>query len=298
LCVWQRTPLHPLLPADLRRIEADVVHLHSPSPSIEAALLLGAPKRGRLVVTLHNGLPRTTRLQRALGGVETRLLRRVLGRAAGVIAPHPAFADHLLEDAGQVRERLHNVPPGVDHERFRASGETRDGRCIVFAGHLRPEKGLHVLVEAMTRLPDLRLEVLAAVSYESAYYARVRKRAESVLGRRVRFRLNPTQADLARAYNRAGCVVVPSLGLESWNLVMLEAAATGAACVRSDLSGLAWADFAVVAPAGDAAALAEAIERAIGNRDELGCWAERRADEYSWDRTCRETLAVYAAAGA
>ena len=296
--VWQRTPVHPLLPKDLRNIEADIVHLHSHSPTLEAALLIAQPKAPRLVVTVHNDLPQTTRLFRALGGLEHNILARVLRRADAVIMPHEAFAADVgrrfrLEPGNS---RLRIVPPGVDHTRFRDLGLERDSDTVLFVGHVRPEKGLHVLVEAMAHLPPRRLEVVAAVSYESKYYEGVKRLAASLLGERAVFRENLTPDQLAQAYNRAGVVVAPSLGLESWNLVLLEAAATGAACVRTDLPGLRWADFAVEAPAGDAKALADAIETAIAHRNELGCKGKERAHEYSWDRTGRETLAAYVAA--
>jgi glycosyltransferase involved in cell wall biosynthesis len=322
-----------MLVNDLRRIEADVLHLHSPSPTLEAALLLVSRSRGfptsagpgqapRLVVTVHNDLPRTTGLQRALGAIEERLLARVLRRADAVIMPHDAFArdagprfglterhfsalplpvNGRLTNSGAVEGAggwgsLHIVPPGVDHTRFRDLHLERDPNTVLFVGHVRPEKGLHVLVEAMGHLPQRRLEVVAAVSYESKYYEGVKRRAASLLGGRAVFRENLTPEELAEAYNRACVVVAPSLGLESWNLVLLEAAATGAACVRTDLPGMRWADFAVEAPAGDARALANAIEDAIVCREELGCKGKQRAHEYSWDRTCRETLAAYMAA--
>jgi phosphatidylinositol alpha-mannosyltransferase len=161
---------------------------------------------------------------------------------------------------------------------------------------VRPEKGLHVLVEAMALLPGRCLEVVAAVSYESKYYSEVKRRAVSLLADRVRFRENVSPDALNEAYNRAGVVVAPSMGLESWNLVLLEAAATGAACVLTDLPGMRWADFAVEAASGDVASLAKAIEGAMARREELGCWGKQRAHEYSWERTCRETLAAYVAA--
>ena len=319
--VWQRTPVHPMLVNDLRRLEADVVHLHSPSPTLEMALLLAHGRRGfpasatggaggkRLVVTVHNDLPRTTRLQRALGTVEQRVLSRVLRRANAVIMAHEAFAEDVTphfgallplsvngEGVGGGVSPLRLVPPGVDHTQFRDLGLERDPDTVLFVGHVRPEKGLHVLVEAMAQLPRRRLEVIAAVSYESKYYDSVKHRAVSLLGDRVRFRENVAPDGINDAYNRAGVVVAPSLGLESWNLVLLEAAATGAACVRTDLPGLRWAEFAVEATAGDAASLASAIEDAIARRKELGCWGKQRAHEYSWERTCRETLAAYVAA--
>ena len=326
--IWQRTPVHPMLMRDLRRIEADVLHLHSPSPTLEAALLIAYGRRGwkasatgspgaaggtggkRLVVTVHNDLPRTTRMQRALGSVEQRVLAAVLRRADAVIMPHEAFAADIAPRyglryplslkgegvGGGVSPRLHIVPPGVDHSCFHDLGLERDPDTVLFVGHVRPEKGLHVLVEAMALLPGRCLEVVAAVSYESKYYGEVKRRAFSLLGDRVRFRENVSPDALNEAYNRAGVVVAPSMGLESWNLVLLEAAATGAACVRTDLPGMRWADFAVEAASGDVASLAKAIEGAMARREELGCWGKQRAHEYSWERTCRETLAAYVAA--
>ena len=317
--VWQRTPVHAMLVSDLRRIEADVVHLHSPSPTLEAALLLAHGRRGwkasatgdrKLVVTVHNDLPCTTQIQRALGGIERRVLARVLRRADVVIMPHEAFAIDVAPRFGFLlplsvngegaggwgSPHLHIVPPGVDQTRFRDLGLERDPDTVLFVGHVRPEKGLHVLVQAMALLPARRLEVVAAVSYESKYYESVKRRAVALLGDRVRFRENVAPDGLNETYNRAGVIVAPSLGLESWNLVLLEAASTGAACVCTDLPGMRWADFAVEAAAGDVASLANAIQGAIARREELGCWGKQRAHEYSWERTCRETLAAYVAA--
>jgi phosphatidylinositol alpha-mannosyltransferase len=163
----------------------------------------------------------------------------------------------------------------------------------VFVAHVRPEKGLHVLVDALEMLPDVRLEVFATVSYERGYFDRLRVGAAARLGDRVRFVVDPTREQLVDAYNRAGCVVVPSLGLESWNLVLLEAAACGAACVRTDLPGLGWADFAVEVAAGAPVALARGIQSALSNHVELGERATDAARRYSWDRTHQETLAAY-----
>ncbi len=186
LFVWQRTPVHPLFPADVRRAEADVIHLHSPSPSMEAALLLANRRTSSLVVTLHNGLPRMTRLQQSLGHLAQMMLKRVVRRSKAVIAPHDVFAESAFGWL-EVNDRLHIVPPGVDHTRFRSLGMERDDDEVLFVGHVRPEKGLHVLVEALVRLPKRRLKVMASVSYEAKYFRAIRARAEAVLGPRVAF---------------------------------------------------------------------------------------------------------------
>ena len=121
----------------------------------------------------------------------------------------------------------------------------------------------------------------------------MRRLAQEKLGDRATFVLNPDYKTLFEAYNRATCVVVPSIGLESWNLVLLEAAACGAACVRAGLPSLAWADFAAVAPPGDALALATVIQSAFEHRPALEMAALRAAQGYSWEITASNSIEVY-----
>jgi glycosyltransferase involved in cell wall biosynthesis len=290
-----RTPLYPPLLYDVSRLHADIVHVHGPSPWFDVALMVSQPRAGSIVLTLHNTFPRTSLAQRVAGRLGKSALRRTMSRSDVVIASHAEFAAELLgrESLDALNGRLRFVPPGVDHSLFRRTGPTRDPRLLVFVAHVRPEKGLHVLVDAVALLPDVRLEVYATVSYERKYYERVRSMAMARLGERVRFVVDPPLHQLVDAYNRAGCVVVPSLGLESWNLVLLEAAACGAACVRTDLPGLKWADFALEVAPGSPARLAEGIAAALERRAELGERASDAARRYSWSRTHQETLAAY-----
>ncbi len=191
--VFQRTPIYPGLVADIRRLDADVVHLHGPSPWFEAALRLARLLRARLVLTLHNTFPQTTVAQRWLGRVGQKLLHSTVKNADAVIAPHSEFLHDLVPEPVLRRSegRVHYLPPGVDRDRYRPLDLARDDKLVLFVAHLRPEKGLHVLVEAMSMLPGLRLDVLATVSYEDRYYRKVRGQAEALLGPRVRFVLSP-----------------------------------------------------------------------------------------------------------
>jgi glycosyltransferase involved in cell wall biosynthesis len=294
-----RTPIYPPLLSDIRHLDADIVHVHGPSPWFDAALLASRPRDACIVLTLHNTFPRTTLAQRWLGRIGQTALHRTIARSKIVIAPHLDFARELIGAATVqgLGDRLRIVPPGVDHTTFRPIGVPRDPNLVIFVAHVRPEKGLHVLVEAVRDLPGIRLEVLATVSYELSYFRRVRRTAQAQLGDRVRFIIDPDPATLVDAYRRAGCVVVPSLGLESWNLVLLEAAACGAPCVRTDLPGMSWADFAVVVPANSPSQLADGIRLALTQVTELGGRASDAARRYSWDRTHQETLAAYRLAG-
>lgn len=293
-----RTPVYPPFLGDAPCLAADVAHIHGPSPWFDLALLWARRRWRRTVLTIHNTFPDSTRLQRLLGRPGKAMLMQTVARSDIVIGPHWRFLEELM-GASRIHtlaRKLRIVPPGVDHGRFRPLGLSRDPERVLFVAHIRPEKGLHVLIEAMRRLPHLRLDVLGSVSYEHRYFEAVRSHAHRCLGDRIRFVINPDSDTLLEAYNRVACVVVPSVGLESWNLVLMEAAACGAACVRTDLPGLAWAEFARTTPAGDAAELAKGIAKAVAQREELGAKARDAATQFSWQRTHQESLAAYQAA--
>jgi glycosyltransferase involved in cell wall biosynthesis len=293
-----RTPLYPPFFGDMGPGAADVAHFHGPSPWFDLALLAARPRWRRTVLTIHNTFPDGSPLQRWFGHLGKALFRKTIDRADIVIAPHERFLAAMMgqPQMNAIAHKVRIVPPGVNHGRFRPLDLPRDPASVLFVAHIRPEKGLHVLIDAMRRLPHLRLDVLGSVSYEHGYYEAMRAHAHAALGDRVRFVIDPSPDTLVDAYSRAACVVVPSLGLESWNLVLLEAATCGAACVRTDLPGLAWADFALTAPANNAHELSITIEQAIAQRAELGASARYAATQFSWSRTHRESFAAYQSA--
>jgi len=93
----------------------------------------------------------------------------------------------------------------------------------------------------------------------------------------------------------------PSLSGESFGVVLLEAMAAEACIVASELPGyaaVARADTdALLVPPGDAAALAGALRRALGDADlrrRLVASGEQRALSYGLDRLAERYLGLYA----
>ena len=92
----------------------------------------------------------------------------------------------------------------------------------------------------------------------------------------------------------------PSLGGESFGVVLLEAMAASTAVVASDLPGyanVAKADRdALLVPPGDAQALAAALRRVLTDRDlsaRLVACGEQRASEFSMDRLAQVYEDIY-----
>jgi alpha-1,6-mannosyltransferase len=112
---------------------------------------------------------------------------------------------------------------------FRPRAGVRRGDHVLYAGRLGREKGVFALLEAARRSSEpWPLWLMGAGPAERELALRVRRWG---LRSRVRFvpHLNGKDA-VARAYQRARCVVMPG-ELETFGLVAYEAAASGAATV-------------------------------------------------------------------
>jgi phosphatidylinositol alpha-mannosyltransferase len=125
---------------------------------------------------------------------------------------------------------------------------------------------------------------------------------------RSRYRFDPRIewlgriSDDERAARMRGCTVYcsPSVRGESFGMVLLEAMASGAALVASDLDGhrnVATDGLdALLAPVGDAEALAKALRRVLedeGLRAELVAGGHRRAEQLSMGHLADRYLEIY-----
>jgi len=121
--------------------------------------------------------------------------------------------------------------------------------------------------------------------------------SELGLGDRVHFAGYVHDADLPALYGGADLFVFPSL-YEGFGLPPLEAMACGTPVVCSNAASLpeVVGDAAVTVDPYDVDALAEAMQRVLADRDlreDLRARGLARARQFTWERTARETLAVY-----
>jgi phosphatidylinositol alpha-mannosyltransferase len=231
---------------------------------------------------------------RYLGWGLRRMAKRLDHRCA--VSPD---AERLASTAlGGTYELLFN---GIEVERF-AVGEAHPtaGPTIFFLGRHEPRKGLDVLLAALADLPD---DVHVWVGGDGPQSAELREQ----YGHDQRIEWLGRISDDERAARMRGCTVYcsPSVRGESFGMVLLEAMAAGCALVASDLDGhrnvATDGVDALLAPVGDAAALAKAIRRVLDDgalRAELVAGGRRRAEELSMGRLAQRYAEIYAAVAA
>lgn len=246
------------------------------------------------------------------GGVVLRVKRlietTVYRRADRLIVLSPAFRRILVEDYGVSPWRIRVIPPGVDLARFtpgdrqaarKRMGAPVDGWVASTVRRLVPRMGLDVLLEAWAQVDDGFL----LIGGEGPERARLEDRARELkLEGRVRFLGRVPEPQLADLYRASDVTIVPSVALEGFGLVTLEALASGTPVIGSDLGGipetLRSLDPSLLVPPGKPQALAQRLREArAGTRplpDQAAC--RGLAESFSWGVAASATRAVYAEA--
>ncbi len=274
----------------------DVVHIHEPivpGPCRHALRFSRVP----VVATFHASAEHELPLQ--------RILRRFASAGLSRIAHGIAVSRAAKRFSRTVyRGRTAVIPNGVDLSRF--TGSRSPGPIpgqplrILFVGRFGEQrKGFSTLLDAVAVLvaqgKAVRVSVVGDGPVEK-YASRAERLPISFLGRLP-------DGELAEQYRSSDVFCAPSIGGESFGMVIVEAMAAGCPVVASGLQGYAEAacGAAILVPRADPRALAEALWRVGGDADLRAMLVARgreRAEALCWSRIATRVAHVYEAATA
>lgn len=290
-------PIAPDLPAALRTLQAlrnesfDVIHLHeplAPGPTVTALVVHSAPT----VATFHAA--GSSASYRFLKPALSRLINRIDHK---VVVSKDALA-LAQEHLGGEYEVLFN---GVELKQIRGTKafptDPDDPPTLLFCGRHEHRKGLRVLIEAL-ELSEMRIRVW--IASEGPETAELKERTAG--DDRIEWLGRVTDEDKFARLRAADVFCAPSLGGESFGVVLIEAMAAGTAVVASSLDG--YRNVAtdgvdsLLVPPGDAAALAAALESALYD-EELGASlrkaGDKRAEQFAMSELADRYLGIYRA---
>jgi spore coat protein SA len=284
-------------------------------------------------IVLHMHCEWLAEIPYADGAARLRQVDRVLGVSEQIASQ---IRERFPEEADKVGVLRH----GIDTSAFPSADETRasrgaevealrrrlglgSGPVVLFLGRISPEKGLHVLVEALPRLlervPDAqvvfcgafaglrsplpsrdRRELAGHPPEWRAYYPQQLQRLAAPYGRHVVFAGPISPVELPLVYALADVYVQPSL-FEAFGLPVAEAMASGVPVIGSDAGGIPeQVDDGVTGylfPFGDSAALAGALTRVLCDPS-LGAALGRAGRERvrrlaTWELAAEQLAAVF-----
>jgi len=283
-----------------RRFPFDLIDAHFAFPDGIAAWMLAGSLGVPYVVTLRGNETFHARYR-----VRRMLLQRAMQNAARVIC----VADNLRKFAislGVDPARAVTIPNGVDTEMFyprdraasrRKHGIAGDERIVLSVGALIERKGHHRVMRALHELRmqniDASLLIAGGPGPEGAYEGPLRQLlTELGMQDRVRF-LGQVAPEMLPELMSAADVLCLATTREGWPNVVHEALACGTPVVATDVGGIPdmipSEEHGIVAPVNDAAALQDALRKALSkswDHDAISARARAR----SWDQVAIEVL--------
>lgn len=271
----------------------DVVHLHEPHAPVLAWDTLLSCQSAPIVGTFH--CYSTNSLTNGLGvGFGAR--RRLNGLAERIAVSDAAAWTGQRYYGGRYRVIPNGVELPAEPSAIREPRPVGTMK-IAFVGQAVERKGLPILLRAFDALREQLPVELVVIGPEEEEVRRVAL-DDRLQGVRVLGRVD----DETKHRELAACDVLcaPSLGGESFGMVLTEAFAQGVPVVASDIVGyrdvVTSGRDGILVPPGDALALAHSL-RDLALRPErrrtMSEAARRAAASYAWPRVAQRVLAVY-----
>jgi phosphatidylinositol alpha-mannosyltransferase len=276
---------------ELRNGGYDIVHVHEPNAPFVSWFAAEAARQPT-VATFH------TYSTSWLGGT---ILRNVGGarRLYSKLSARIAVSEAAEWTARRYYGGLYSiVPNGVDLSAARPDpGRPRGPLNILFVGRAEGRKGLPVLLRAFEALRlagvDARLTVAGATGEEVAPLLLDPEGVE-IAGR-------VSEEEKWRLLGEADLLCAPSLGGESFGMVLTRAFACATPVVASDISGYRGVmepEAGRLVPPDEPSLLADAVVALLADepaREQLGRAAREIAQEkYSWDGIAQRLAEIYA----
>ncbi|RKT11255.1 glycosyltransferase involved in cell wall biosynthesis [Streptomyces sp. 1114.5] len=286
---------------------ADVVHAHGLRAGLLSDLALrtagrfpGLRPETPLVVTSHHALL-ATGMERRL----QRLMERRVARAADLVLGASSDLVARARELGATDARLGPVaaPPMPEGRLGRAEaraallgdGDGPDRPLVLAIGRLVPQKAFGLLLDAARELSALDPEPLVLLAGDGPEAGPLRERAAA---EKLPVRLLGYRTDVPDLLAAADVVVVSSRW-EARSLVVQEAMRAGVPVVATAVGGIPElvGDAAVLVPAGDPAAIGEAVRALLADparREQLVAAGRQQAETWPDEAaTVAQVLSTY-----
>ena len=253
-----------------------------------------------LLYTVHDPPPCSVRYE----GIGEKFVRDAVFR--NVDLPALNTVDQVIAVNPMIKEILTGlqVPPakisvipsgaGIHETHSRTQGKARG----IFVGQLVQRKGVHFVIEALSRVPDLRLAVIG----DGPERNNLRQLAGKLgCGDRITFYGYLSDSDLMECYSRASFGVFPSLADAMPTLALLDCMGRGIPALVSRVPGADWVirhgENGFLHEPGNVDEIEEQLSLIRAHVDlcsRMGDEARRTVEQdFTWEAAARKMVSVY-----
>lgn len=240
---------------DLRRQQADLVHIHNFSQFVP--IIKAINPQIKIVLHMHCEW---------LSQFDRKAIAKRLSKTDLIVGCSDYITNKIKAQFPNLAHQCQRVFNGVDVSQFKPT--TTDDKAkktvkVLFVGRISPEKGLHTLIEAFSQLvakiPDAQLylvgpnkqassefiadlsddpQIRALAAFDSLDYSQyLKEQLTPELASRVFFTGAVSHQALHRHFQSADILVNPSLS-EAFGMSLIEAMATGIPTVATQIGGM------------------------------------------------------------
>ena len=302
---------------DIRERGCDLVHLHTISNFI--APIRRANPGARIVLHMHD---------HSLTDFDPAVIGPRLTEVGLVLACSRFVAEAIRSRYPAVASRCRELYNGVDERFLEITSDPAASRTVLFVGRLCPEKGVHVLLSAMSEVlrtqPQASLSLVGPLDLSpkdfvdphqrdpifnalARYYTRPGAyydlicRQVSGLGGHAFLHGRTANEEICSHYARAGIFVFPSLWHEPFGIPVIEAMAAGLPVVATRAGALPEVvvdgETGILVERGDIEGLAAAIGKLLSDphlRERMGAAGRERVRRlFTWERSVARLEEIY-----
>ena len=302
---------------DIHERGCNLVHLHTVSNFITP--IRRANPDARIVLHMHD---------HSLADFDPAVIGPRLSQATLILACSRFVADAIRRLHPETATRCHELYNGVDARFLKVDSDPAASSTVLFVGRICPEKGVHVLLSAMSEVARAHAETSLSLvgpvdlspkefvdpherdpifngltryySQPGAYHDLISRDAGALGGRAV-LHGRVANSEIGSHYARAGIFVFPSLWHEPFGIPVIEAMAAGLPVVATRSGALPEVvldgETGILVERGDAEGLARAIRTLLANpalRARMGAAGRRRVQQlFTWDRSVARLESLY-----
>lgn len=302
---------------DIRARGCDLVHLHTVSSFVGP--IRRANPQARIVLHMHD---------HSLADFDPAVIGPRLQRSALVLGCSRFVAEGIRRLHPGAAARCHELYNGVDERFLQIGSDPAASRTVLFVGRICPEKGIQVLLPAMTEVlrthPHASLSLVGPFDLSPKEYVDPHRR-DPLFDGLARYYAHPGEyqelvarhvsdlrgrawlhgrvpnSQIGEHYSRAGIFVFPSLWHEPFGIPVIEAMAAGLPVVATRAGALPEivvdGETGILVERGDSIGLAAAIGKLLADphlRRRMGAAGRSRVQQlFTWDRSVARLEGLY-----